>query len=201
MINDVAKQVIENFNSEVFVETGFFRGSTAVVVRSWFKDLMILEVEINPVYCGYGNNMFRNDKNTRIVNADSKTFLAENINTFEQFNSPVFYLDAHWDPANWPLRHEIQNICKLKNPIIIIDDFKTPNPDGTTSDKHGYDSYLDQDCDKDYILDLIEPHTDCIFYAKEPTIDGQGCGIIFINRNYEEIVKLIDEDNFISEKL
>ena len=85
--------------------------------------------------------------------------------------------------------------------MIIIDDFKTPNPDGTISDKHGFDSYLGQDCDKDYILDLIKPHTDCIFYAKEPTIDGQGCGIIFINKNYHEIVKLIDTNNFISEKL
>jgi hypothetical protein len=201
MINDVAKQIIKNFNSEMFIETGFFRGSTAVVVRSWFKDLKIREIEINPTYCTYGNSIFRNDRNTKIINSDSKNYLLNNIDDFRDYKNPVFYLDAHWDPANWPLRSEIENISRLESPIIIIDDFKTPNPDGTPSSRHGYDSYLGQDCDKDYILDLIKPHTDSIFYAKEPTIDGQGCGIIFINKNYNQISELLNMDDFISEKL
>tara|TARA_Y100000593_G_C4245520_1_gene304450 strand:- start:330 stop:935 length:606 start_codon:yes stop_codon:yes gene_type:complete len=201
MINDVSKQIIKNFNSELFVETGLFRGSTAVVVRSWFKDLKIVEIEINPVYCGYGKSIFRNDKNTTIVNADSKSYLSSQIMNFSQYNNPVFYLDAHWDPANWPLRGEIESISRLDKPIIIIDDFKTPNSDGTISDRHGYDSYMGQDCDKEYVADLIKPYTDCIFYAKEPTVDGQGCGIIFINRNHDEIAKLVNMDDFISEKL
>jgi len=201
MINDVAKQIINNFNSEVFVETGLFRGSTAVVVRSWFKDLKIVEIEISPIYCAYGKSIFRNDRNTKIINSDSKSYLAENITDFSNYNNPIFYLDAHWDPANWPLRGEIESISKLQGAIIIIDDFKTPDPNGGISDKHGYDSYMDQDCDKDYILDLIKPHTDCIFYAKKPTVDGQGCGIIFMNKKYDEIVKNINVDDFISEMI
>ena len=201
MINDVAKQIINNFKSDVFIETGFFRGSTAVVVRSWFKDIKIYEIEINPFYCEYGRQIFRNDNNTKIIQQDSKKFLSENINSFNDFNNPVFYLDAHWDPKNWPLRGEIQSICNLKSPIIIIDDFKTPNPDGTISNRHGYDSYDGRDCDKDYILDLIKPFTDSIYYAKEPTVDGQGCGIIFIGREHNEINKIINLDDFIMEKI
>ena len=67
MINDVAKQIMESFKSDLFVETGFFRGSTTTVVRSWFKNISILEIEINPLYCKYGNQVFRNDPNTKIV--------------------------------------------------------------------------------------------------------------------------------------
>ena len=201
MINDVAKQIIDVFNTDLFVETGFFRGSTTAVVRSWFKDLSILEVEINPLYCQYGKQIFRNDPNTEIVLSDSKEFLRNNVSKFSEKNNPMFYLDAHWDPNNWPLRGEITSICKLDSPIIIIDDFKTPNEDGSPSKDHGYDSYLGVDCDKDYILDLIKPHTDFVLYAKKPTIDGQGCGIIFINRNYDEIKSNLNLSDFIVEKI
>lgn len=201
MINDVAKEIIESFESDLFLETGFFRGSTTTVVRSWFKDISIFEIEINPVYCKYGNEIFRNDPNTKIILSDSKLFLKNNISMFSDNNNPLFYLDAHWDPKNWPLRDEISSISELESPIIVIDDFKTPNEDGTISQIHGYDSYLGVDCDKDYILDLIKPHTDCILYAKKPTIDGQGCGIIFINRNLEDIQEKLKLDNFIVEKI
>ena len=74
-------------------------------------------------------------------------------------------------------------------------------PDGTPSPRHGYDSYNGQDCDMDYIVDLVKPKTDAVYYAKEPTVDGQGCGIIFINRNHDEIKKIIDCDNLIVEHL
>ena len=199
MINDVAKQIIKNFQSDLFVETGFFRGSTTTVVRSWFKDLKIIEIEINPLYCEYGRKIFKNDPNTTIIQSDSKSYLKNNINLFKDNNNPVFYLDAHWNPKAWPLRGEIENICKLESPIIIIDDFKTPNEDGTISSRH--DSYDGKDCDKDYILDLIKPHTDSMFYAKDPTVDGQGCGIIFIKRDLKEIKELIDMKDFIVEKI
>tara|TARA_Y100000592_G_scaffold91377_1_gene151441 strand:+ start:4915 stop:5520 length:606 start_codon:yes stop_codon:yes gene_type:complete len=201
MINDVAKEIIDAFKTDMFVETGFFRGSTTTVIRSWFKDLSILEIEINPLYCNYGKHIFRNDPNTEIVLSDSKIFLENNISKFFRSNNPMFYLDAHWDPKNWPLRNEIMSICKLNSPIIIIDDFKTPDETGGISKIHGYDSYLGVDCDKDYILDLIKPHTDCILYAKKPTIDGQGCGIIFINKYYDEIKSNLNLNNFIVEKI
>ena len=201
MINDVAKSIIRDFESDIFVETGFFRGSTAVVIRSWFKDLEIVEVEINPIYCQYGREIFRNDPNTKIIQSDSKAFLKSNIDYFKKYNNHVFYLDAHWDPENWPLRSEIENICRLSTPIIIIDDFKTPNEDGTISSRHGYDSYAGVDCDKEYILDLISPHTDTIFYAREPTVDGQGSAIIFVNRNFEDINERINLSSLIAEKL
>jgi hypothetical protein len=201
MINDASKQVIKNFKADVFVETGFFRGQTAVVVRSWDKDINIVEVEINPEYCQYGESIFKNDKNTNIIQGDSGVFLLNNIEMFREYENPVFYLDAHWDPNNWQLRNEIKNICRLKSPIIIIDDFKTPNPDGTISDRHGYDSYNGQDCDREYIEDLIKPHTDCVLYAKEPTIDGQGSGFIFVNRYYDDIVNKVNLDDFIVERL
>ena len=89
MINDVAKSIIRDFESDIFVETGFFRGSTAVVIRSWFKDLEIVEVEINPIYCQYGREIFRNDPNTKIIQSDSKAFLKSNIDYFKKYNNSL----------------------------------------------------------------------------------------------------------------
>tara|TARA_R110000824_G_scaffold324562_2_gene511543 strand:+ start:4674 stop:5279 length:606 start_codon:yes stop_codon:yes gene_type:complete len=201
MINDVAKDIIEAFNSEIFIETGFFRASTAVIIRSWFPKLPIFEVEINPEFYRYGVNLFENDENITIVNSESKEFLKNNINMFKEYSNPVFYLDAHWDPNNWPLRGEVEYISTLPSPIILIDDFKTPGPDGMPSPNHGYDSYNGHDCGKEYIEDLIKPVTDCIYYARKPNIDGQGSGIIFVNREYEEIKNIISDLDLIVEKL
>ena len=201
MINDVTKEIFKRFDSELFVETGLFRAQTAVIVRSWFRKLKIIEIEINPEYCNYGEELFKYDENMSIYQSDSKIFLRDKIDIFEKYNSPVFYLDAHWDPNQWPLRDEIKYISALRNPIIIIDDFKTPGPDGKPSPDHGYDSYNGQDCDTEYILDLIKPKTDCVFYAKEPTIDGQGCGIVFINRKHKELKEKLSGIDLIMERI
>jgi len=67
-----------------------------------------------------------------------------------------FYLDAHWDPNNWPLRPELQVIAdfKLADSVIIIHDAKVPQ-DAVPGNGLGYDSYNGQDLDYDYVKDLL----------------------------------------------
>jgi hypothetical protein len=194
-INDTAKNIMLAFNSEAFIETGLFRGGTPTIIRSWFPNIKIYEIEINPEFYNYGNELFCNDPNTEIILSDSKKYLEHNIEKFKKYSNPLFFLDAHWDPNNWPLREEIKYICELDNPIILIDDFKTPGK------PYGYDSYKGKECSKDYISDLIKPFTDYIYFCENANQDGQGCGVIFINRTHNEIKAHMEKLSIFGEKL
>ena len=79
--------------------------------------------------------------------------------------------------------------------IILIDDFKTPGK------PYGYDSYKGSECSKEYIQDLLKPVTDYIYFAEEPSLDGQGCGVIFPNRTHDEIKDNMDKLGIFGEKL
>lgn len=194
-INDVAKKIMVEYNSDAFIETGLFRGGTATIIRSWFPDVKIYEVEINPRYCEYGRNLFQNDPNTEIFLSDSKLFLENNIDMFKKHTNPLFFLDAHWDPKNWPLRDEIKYISKLDSPIVLIDDFKTPGK------PYGFDTYDGVECSRAYIEDLIKPMTDYIYFAEECNQDGQGCGVVFLNRKHNDIKDKLRHLGLFGEKL
>ena len=194
-INDVAREIMIAYNTEAFIETGLFRGGTPTIIRSWFPTVKIYEIEINGEFYNYGKELFQDDPNTEIFLSDSKKYLEQNIEKFQKYNNPLFFLDAHWDPNNWPLRQEINHICKLQSPIILIDDFKTP---GKT---YGYDSFKGQECSKDYVSDLIKPFTDYIYFSEKANQDGQGCGVIFINRTHDEIEPYMEKFGIFGEKL
>ena len=88
--------------------------------------------------------------------------------------SYFFYLDAHWG-GDLPVNKELEQIFKLKNFIICIDDFKVPD-----GQDWAYDSYEGIEMSLEY-FDLIK--TQSIFFPSynidDETASKKGC--IFIS--------------------
>jgi len=199
MINSVARAIIEIFQSEVFVETGILDGETARIVRRWFKELPLFEVDVEKTCCDKVRRLLDGDSKAQVVISDSVKFLRENLAVLAQKKNPFFYLDAHWGGPNpdsesdvapdraqtvwnqgakarntyWPLRDEISTVTGIEKCVVAIDDFKTPGK------WYGFDQCGVNECSVEYIQDLIEHRTDCVFYAANCNVDGRGCGFVF----------------------
>lgn len=205
MINSVARGIMEIFEPEVFVETGILDGETARIVRKWFKHLPLFEVDVEEACCAKVRRLLNGDPNATVVHSDSVKFLRDNLAEFAKKQNPFFYLDAHWggpppDTASdvapdrahtvwnrgakarnsyWPLRDEIAVLRELDKCILAIDDFKTPGR------FYQFDRCGGNECSLEYIRDLIQDRTDCVFHAANCNVDGVGCGFMFLG--YHEL--------------
>jgi len=207
MINNIAKPIMRRFGVEKFVETGVFMGDTMIIVQDWFCEwfgaefnigpwtagkpghklgrYQMHEVEINGLYIAeHIAPRWQEQGNVCIYQNDSVSWLTKTFDygLLTSEDKCFFFLDAHQhesvDPE--PLRREIEQVLRLKNQIICIDDWRVPG-------KHN-DLYS-----SDLIRDLIAPRADCIIETEYPNFHGKYAAFIFPDRKQEELVpKLVD---------
>jgi len=197
MINHVAKDIIQRFNCNKFVETGVFMGDSFLVCQDWFCELYpsfntgpwsqgsrgkycIYEIESNQKYItDYIEPRVQQQINVKVICSDSVEWLKNTIdrNEFLSTDSVFFYCDAHSHGSSnpEPLCDEIIQIKRLTNkPIISIDDWKVP---------HGnFDIY-----NTDMIKHLIKDRTDCVWYSRYHNFHGKWSIFVFCDRYSTEL--------------
>lgn len=126
------------FNCNVFVETGCFRGnSLSFALQQGFERLYSCDVDQEMIdYCNY---IFKNYKNLKIIKNTSSEFLEVILPSLTE-DKILFYLDAHLpehdknngsvildSDLNFPLQQEIEIINRLRpnsSDVIICDDLR-----------------------------------------------------------------------------
>jgi len=121
----------KNFSNHYFVETGSFSGDgiqKALEANCFNK---IYSIEFDKIHINTCNTRFKENKNVKIIEGDSKNILWDII---KNLNRPItFWLDAHIYPPifdgtdgnkNAPIIEELEQIKKhpIKTHTILIDD-------------------------------------------------------------------------------
>ena len=122
-----------------------------------------------------------------IFKSDTRDFLNDYTVAHDSKNT-FFYLDAHWDADDYPLLEELKILANIShlNPIIAIDDFKTP---GTN---HGFDVYKEKVCEAPLIEDIVKEVTDTIYCCPRANFHNRGQAFVFYNRNKKDVQPLLD---------
>ena len=114
--------------SDLFIETGTFKGSTTGLASKYFKD--VVTIEIDEANHNYAKNKLKSRTNIQLLQGDTVDLFPEVVKDNATKKS-TFWLDAHpMNPdvdANCPLLDElaiIQTIGKRNDHIIIIDDLQ-----------------------------------------------------------------------------
>tara|TARA_Y100000296_G_scaffold47492_1_gene54435 strand:- start:3778 stop:4587 length:810 start_codon:yes stop_codon:yes gene_type:complete len=122
-----------------------------------------------------------------IFKSDTRAFLKTYTRAHDNKNT-FFYLDAHWDKDDYPLLEELKILTNIShlNPIIAIDDFKTPGKN------HGFDIYEGKVCSAPFIKDIVKEVTDTIYCCPEANFHNRGQAFVFYNRNKKDVQPLLD---------
>jgi len=134
----IPKQLIRSIVSHIsidnFVETGTFKGETAIWAAQYFKNVFTIESDTEKVK----DLQKQTDlpANITLINGDSKEELSAIINKLE--GRAIFYLDTHsYDQNNKNIStcvviDELKTLSAAKQPVIFINDarcFLGTNPD------------------------------------------------------------------------
>jgi hypothetical protein len=125
----------ENFGIKKFIETGTYRGNTAIWAAGLFDFVLTVENSkeiFEETYAKYGDS-----QKVNFVFGDSRLFLEKVVATLS--DPALFWLDSHWCGSNsygetdqCPLLSEIAELNKASAPqFILIDDarlFMAPPP-------------------------------------------------------------------------
>lgn len=133
IVNNLDQQ-IENYNH--FIETGTYVGETIINLQPYFKQLSTIELSLDLFL--HFNNTKQNVKLNNVQNylGDSIVVLP-GLLMISGADNVIFWLDGHYSGHTWagetalgikecPLLEEctyIDNFCKSKKCIILIDDF------------------------------------------------------------------------------
>lgn len=164
----------KEFDVKTAIETGSCLYSTTKWLGENFET--VYTVEINHSYAIHGYPKVERMPNVVAKLQDSVSFLKE----LNLSGSCIFFLDAHWNDF-CPLQEELEVIANMKGiepPVIVIHDFFTGN------EELGYDSYLNQPFNYDWIkpkIELIENNFNCKYthYFNTDSI-GAKRGLIYI---------------------
>ncbi|MBD3322191.1 MAG: hypothetical protein GF350_13920 [Chitinivibrionales bacterium] len=150
--------------TDVFIETGAHVGSTlAFIARTWPR-VTCYSCEPDQAACSEAaQNIAReNLNNVMLYNDDSQNFLVrikrDHAGVFN--SSTTFWLDAHGNGFEWPLKDEVRFITHhFTNAFVFIDDFLVPG-----MECFGYDHYDNQVCSFEYIRDALNPSRNYMIY-------------------------------------
>jgi hypothetical protein len=164
----------KQYDVKTAIETGSCLFSTTKWLGENFES--VYTAEINHSYAVHGYHRVEKMPNVVAKIQDSVSFLKE----LTLLGSCIFFLDAHWNDF-CPLQDELDVIANMKGiepPVIVIHDFYTGN------EELGYDSYLNQRFDYEWIkekIDLIAKNMDCeyTYYYNTDSI-GAKRGLIYI---------------------
>lgn len=138
---------------EQFIETGTSTGSTLVFVSRKFPRISLWSCEPDKKAYAFAKLKTKDFSNIYLSNKTSPEFLFD----FKKNNPDLvskdtfFWLDAHANGFEWPLKREIEFITtNFKKSYIFIDDFLVPGRPW-----FGYDEYDDQVCSMDFIRDSL----------------------------------------------
>lgn len=122
-------------STQVFVETGTFKGATAERAASIFN--RVFTIEGSPAYHGEAKLRLSQFTNVECLLGDSRLALREVLGRIGNV-AALFWLDAHWMPGSFgesaecPVLEEIQIILSVADDsIILVDDarlFLAPPP-------------------------------------------------------------------------
>ena len=155
-IGDFIHALKRDFDVDVVVETGTFRGDTTRFFSNCFDQ--VHTIEFSKTYFESAQQDLSDCKNIHFHWGSSEKVLGELLPKLKNQKS-LFYLDAHWNDY-CPLLDELSAIAETHkdNCIIVIDDFKVPH----RNDCH-YDQYGNVKC----TYKCIRNHLDKLFSAYE----------------------------------
>tara|TARA_B100000212_G_scaffold327251_1_gene290385 strand:- start:193 stop:990 length:798 start_codon:yes stop_codon:yes gene_type:complete len=174
----IISSILDNYKPENIIETGTFLGSTTEFFAKYSDN--VISVERSELYYLIASSRLQNYENIKLYNNDSAIFL-KNYNLSDK--TYFFYLDAHWG-SGLPVKEELEQIFRIKNFIICIDDFKVPD-----GQDWGFDTYEEGELSIDY-FDLIKSKS--IFFPSysldEETGAKRGCIFISSKGSCEKIL-------------
>ncbi len=204
-INVVVKSLIELFVINKYVETGINEGGSLRTAHGWLKALSepfhMYAVDNVRGCCDRVIDEFKDEDNVQIICDTSVKYLKELLQSglvSSEQDRVLFFLDAHTDTES-PLREEIQQVLKLANkPIIVIDDFKFLDK---SWDAYGYATFrrvdqtgmvVAQACGTEFVRDLLNGRADAVYHCLIPNHQGRGNGLIFVDRDQDELQPLLE---------
>ena len=127
---EIITSILETYKPEVILETGTFLGSTTEYLSGYAKK--VVTIERSELYYLVAAARLQKFSNVKLLKENSSLFIQN-----QKFGDELhfFYLDAHWGDY-LPLQDELEQIFKMRNFIICIDDFKVPD-----GQDWGYDTY------------------------------------------------------------
>lgn len=109
-----------------FVETGTYKGDSAIWAGSHFDN--VYTIEISPELSKYAANRPDAKKNIQFILGDSSTELPKLADKLK--GATLFWLDGHWcmnaggKESECPIIAELEAISKLQDSIILVDDVR-----------------------------------------------------------------------------
>lgn len=122
---DIVLKLSGSINSSTFVETGTFKGNTAIWAKEHFQKVYSIELS-KFIYDKYCNEL--KDKGINAIYGDSRSVLPTIIEEVQNERC-VFWLDGHWSGGDTygandecPLIDELNCLTDRNRDIIMIDD-------------------------------------------------------------------------------
>lgn len=149
------------FNIKCAIETGSYEGNTTHYLGQKFEK--VYSIELTDEYFEKSKSRCDGMNNVSIIKSSSEKELSTLLPSIKnQYESVLFYLDAHWENY-WPLQDELVEISKnfKDSSIIVIDDFFVPNRN------FQFDTYHNQPCNLDFIkkeLEMCFTENDFLYY-------------------------------------
>ncbi|MCB9034057.1 MAG: hypothetical protein H6553_09485 [Chitinophagales bacterium] len=120
-------KIKQEFNFDVFIETGTYLGDMIYAQKDNFKK--IYSIELSDMFYKNATNFFKDYKHVKLYQGDSGEEMEKIVNELDE--PAIFWLDGHYSGGNTakgdlncPIIKELSAIYKsrFKNHIILIDD-------------------------------------------------------------------------------
>jgi hypothetical protein len=161
-------ELIAAIKFSTIIETGTHCGGTTEYLQA-VSGTRVFSCETSEQFFDYACWRFRDNRNIKLFNLDSRVALHEMFAIDQVRTGPTFfYLDAHWG-EDLPLRDELDIILPAcRDAVIMIDDFQVSDDPG-----YGYDDYGPG---KALSLDYVRPVPDTakLFFPAVASIDETG---------------------------
>lgn len=176
---ELFKAIINEIKPRAIIETGTYRGTTAVAFAQ--TGLPVFTVESLARNYGFAKAQLKGYRNVTIIHRDSRegiNYILSGPAKVQVKHSLFFYLDAHWD-SDLPLAEELDIIAAMcSRAVIMIDDFEVPGDLG-----YGYDDYGEPNVlNAAYIADCVQRHKLNVLYpiasSTEETGARRGCVVL-----------------------
>ena len=188
---NIFKDMVSLCEAKEILETGSFRGTTTDYMHR-NSNLKVQSIEAQLQFYRYSKFRFLFNPNIKVYYGDSRLKLKELLDKSTP-NVKFFYLDAHWS-EDLPLGEEINIIFqRVKDAVILIDDFKVEGDSGYTFDSYGETKTLNLDYLKKNVVNTFD-----VFFpisSASETGTRRGCCVI---TNSPTLSKKIEQSEYLN---